>query len=290
MPLSGGQNQRKRGGEIITPLQKGKRKRSETPPPSRRPVGAPNTPPPKAKLDENERRNNELLRLIPDHKGVLKDLTGSLDKLNSLENDGSKNNENHIKKPSSNVVSKQLRKLQQMHRNKKETVDLLPDKLDDISDLDAQSPILSILRTSLEEPDDRDNDEISKINETGSTLVVDDNLYDDDDDNNSNDSRSTSTPISNVVTPVSAILSPLLMEDMFRNMPVEQLKNIYRELHTRKVVKARLALWQAVRDRKGMNFQSFFQSLKIGVRENFYFKDNFFSFFNFFYAIEICYI
>jgi len=257
MPLSpsggGGQNQRKRGGEIIAPLHKGKRKRSETPPPSRRPIGTPNTPPPKAKVEENERRNNELLRLIPDHKGVLKDLTGTLDKLNSLENNGGKNNENN-KKLSNNVVSKQLRKLQQIHRNKKETVDLLPDRLDDISELDSQSPILSILRTSLEEPDDRDNDEISKINESSSALV-DGTLYDDDDDDDnsdSNDSRSTSTPTSNVVTPVSAILSPLLMEDTFRSMPAEQLKNIYRELHTRKVVKARLALWQAVRERKGL--------------------------------------
>ena len=240
MPLGANANQRKRSGDIMASLQKGKRKRSETPPPSRKPIGRPNVPPPKPILSNNTKEENEkrmeILRLLPDHKGVLKDLTGSLDK-NSLEN-------SEKDKQSSNVtVSKQLRKLQQMHRNKKGgTVDLTNDNhTDDIEHLDSHSPILSILRTSLEESDERDNDEVSQINERPV-------LYDDD---NSNDSTSTTrTTPSVAATPLSAILSPLLMEDMFRSKSNEQLKSIYQELHTRKVVQIRQSIWQAIRGRK----------------------------------------
>ncbi|XP_066924176.1 integrator complex subunit 6-like [Clytia hemisphaerica] len=237
MPLGANANQRKRSGDIMASLQKGKRKRSETPPPSRKPIGRPNVPPPKPILSNNTKEETEkLLRLLPDHKGVLKDVTGSLDK-NSLENSDKD-------KHSSNVtVSKQLRKLQQIHRNKKGVaVDLTNDNnTDDIEHLDSHSPILSILRTSLEESDERDNDEVSQINERSV-------IYDDD---NSNDSTSTTrTTPSVAATPLSAILSPLLMEDMFRNKSNEQLKTIYQELHTRKVVQIRQSIWQAIRGRK----------------------------------------
>ena len=193
------------------------------------------------------------IRYTPaDSKGVLKDLTGALDK-NPVESEG-KNT-----KKSNNVVSKQLRKLQELHRSKKETVDMHSEgggsvcgggNGEEVEQIDSQSPILSILRTSLEESDDRDNDEVSQINERQHRRASSGVLYDDDENSNDSTSTTRSTP-SNLVTPVpQAILSPLLMEDMFRNMPNEQLKGVYKELHTRKVIKVRQAAWQALRERK----------------------------------------
>lgn len=236
-----GAHQRKRPSEMVAALQKGKRKRSETPPPSRKPVGRPNVPPAKPMT----------IRYTPDSKGVLKDLTGALDK-NPVESEGKDT------KKSNNVVSKQLRKLQEIHRSKKETVDIHSEvggtsssggNGEEVEQIDSQSPILSILRTSLEESDDRDNDEVSQINERQHQRASG-VLYDDDENSNDSTSTTRSTP-SNLVTPIpSAILSPLLMEDMFRNMPNEQLKAVYKELHTCKVIKVRQAVWQALRERK----------------------------------------
>ena len=224
---------------MMFPLQKGKRKRSETPPPSRKPVGRPNVPPAKPMT----------IRYTPDSKGVLKDLTDALDK-NHVETEGK--DSGGTTKKSNNVVSNQLRKLQEKHRSKKETIDIHNEGgssySDEVEQIDSQSPILSILRTSLEESDDRDNDEVSQINERQHRRTGD--LYDDDENSNDSTSTTRSTP-SNVVTPVpSAILSPLLMEDMFRNMPSGQLKGVYKELHTRKVIKVRQAVWHALRERK----------------------------------------
>ena len=54
-----------------------------------------------------------------------------------------------------------------MHRNKKDNLELYNDtnsKYDELSEcLESSSPILSILRTSFEEPEDKDNDEISSV-------------------------------------------------------------------------------------------------------------------------------
>lgn len=243
LPIHAAPNHRKRpSGDMLVALQKGKRKRNETPPPSRKPVGRPNVPPAKPMT----------IRYAPDSKGILKDLNGALDK-NAGDADVQ---DNGISKKPSNIVSKQLRKLQEMHRSKKEIVDLLhttdnnsSSVSDEIEQIESQSPILSILRTSLEESDERDNDEVSQINDRRS----DTSAYLDDDEN-SNDSTSTtrSTP-SNLISPSSSskqILSPLLMEDMFKNMPEDQLKIVYKELHMRKVIKVRQSVWQALRERK----------------------------------------
>lgn len=265
MPLSG-QNQRKRSGEIVVALQKGKRKRIDTPPPSRKPVGTPNTPPPnsKNKIDDMDKRN-ELNRIVPDHKGILKDLTGSLDRINSLDSTNEKT-QDATKKQSNSVVSKQLRKLQQIHRNKKENFELSNEKItEDLTEqIDSGSPILSILRTSLEESDDTSNDEVSRITEGNVNF---------EDENGTNSSTTTSSN-SNTVTPVS-ILSPLLMEDMFRNMPAAQLKNVYKELHSRKAVKTRLAIWQAIRNRKDFTLvEELVKELPIGTEARYMFVMN----------------
>ena len=246
-------------------LQKGKRKRSETPPPSRRPVGRPNVPPAKPMT----------IRYTPaDSKGVLKDLTGALDK--NPESAGKDT------KKSNNVFSKQLRKLQEKHRSKKETVDIHSEgggsssgdgSGEEVEQIDSQSPILSILRTSLEESDDRDNDEVSQINERQHRRATATGvLYDDDENSNDSTSTTRSTP-SNLVTPIpSAILSPLLMEDMFRNMPNEQLKSVYKELHTRKVIKVRQASWQALRERKKFSLiKDMVKSLSINTETKYMF-------------------
>ena len=72
LPINGGHQRKRPGGDMMAALQKGKRKRSETPPPSRRPVGRPNVPPAKPMT----------IRYTPaDSKGVLKDLTGALVKI-----------------------------------------------------------------------------------------------------------------------------------------------------------------------------------------------------------------
>lgn len=249
-----GQNARKRNGEIMmNSLQKGKRKRSETPPPSRRPVGTvPNTPPPRlpGKLNDENDKRSDIFKTVPDSKGVLKDLALSSDEPYKANNI---NIDNKEKKPS---VNRQLRKLQLMHRNKKENHEhTLNDsnKYEEISDyLEGSSPILSILRTSLEEPEDKDNDELLIINESSTNSNGRDNVtftYDENRSSSASNSSHGSSALNK--TPVSSVITPLNIDELFVNHTKDALAKIYTQLHHRKVVRTRLSVWQAIRERVG---------------------------------------
>ena len=103
--LAFNQNSHKRAGDNNYMNQKNKRKRSESPPPSRRAVGLPNTPPPKT-----EYMTRPPLEPI---KQALQDLKKSI----GVNGNNINNKKDNEKKHSH--VNQQLRKLQEMRRNKK---------------------------------------------------------------------------------------------------------------------------------------------------------------------------
>ena len=166
---------RKRPGDNIYNNNK-KRRKNETPPPSRRPQGPPNVPPsrpvtPPVKV-ANARQLGSMREIIALNE-VLEDKV-DLDELKEIDRFDKDDRTEKIlenglspeKKPSGKSVNKQLRKMQEMHKNKlckgmknKSETKLTSDE--------SSSPILSILRTSFASED------MANTQESGEEIEVD---------------------------------------------------------------------------------------------------------------------
>lgn len=224
------QNPRKRvSGDASMMSQKNKKKRSETPPPSRRAVGPPNTPPPKSCFKISSESAKESLQLQEAKKAnKSSEAKVMLPTESSAKNDVGKKH---------NSVNQQLRKLQLMHKNKKEGgFDVINEKYDQEPGLEG-SPILSILRNSFEEQEENDNDELREIHDNKF-------LYKEGDISRSSSSRSTrSKSGQSSVTPVT-----------IDELPADVIRKARLQLQRRSIVKVRLALWKAIRERAGRKY------------------------------------
>ena len=242
-----------------------KKKRAETPPPSRRPTGIPNTPPrfapmnlklaephilgeeetaDKVEIIENENKvlNQDLVEIKTVKQEDLEEGRLVIDD-SSVEGDTRGGDVPSKEKHSENnkSMSQQLRKLQRMYKDKKDintslkcdtTSDLTNGRID--SDLpDTTSPILSILRTSLEiDSDEKTDDELEKINTKSSKNKQTENIQ----------GRTT---------------SPLASASTILNTPEQltgsALKAARVHLQRRENVKLRLLAWRAIREKANLS-------------------------------------
>ena len=243
------QKSRKRGGDVAQP-QKGKRKRNEVPPPSRRPWGPPNTPPP---------LNRNMINLSNASSKI--DATSNKQvKIEDFDLD-QKNGENRIDDDKSDIslkdnkrsyssVYKQLRKLQLIHRTKKDNDRLSTSYVNDKrldhenNEISGSSPILSILRTSLEDIDDKDNEELSKINISES--IENDVMKKDflKAKNRGNIDNHKSDKLTLPAFSATFVLSFDDLDDIVK-------RKARLELQARAAVKLRLAVWKAIRSKIG---------------------------------------
>lgn len=259
------QNPRKRvSGDASMMSQKNKKKRSETPPPSRRAVGPPNTPPPKSCFKISSESAKESLQLQEAKKAnKSSEAKVMLPTESSAKNDVGKKH---------NSVNQQLRKLQLMHKNKKEGgFDVINEKYDQEPGLEG-SPILSILRNSFEEQEENDNDELREIHDNKF-------LYKEGDISRSSSSRSTrSKSGQSSVTPVT-----------IDELPADVIRKARLQLQRRSIVKVRLALWKAIRERA--EFESILgllQPLTVSTEAKYIFLTNLIREANEFQLVELC--
>lgn len=154
---------------------KNKRRVNTTPPPSRRPVGPPNSPQP-PKPPPSSIQQPDVVHLDPPHpkqhhENCINGKTPNSRRTDSLTdnlviNDGhlsTINNSvgNQDSSGMKNTIDEQLKRL--IHRNRKTTHS---DKTNSVGDNHStMSPILSILQTSIENMDDKDNEELTRIND-----------------------------------------------------------------------------------------------------------------------------
>eukprot|EP00794_Sanderia_malayensis_P011193 gene11193-12367_t len=161
-----GMSPKKRPGENSWNNSGKKRRKNENPPPSRRPQGPPNVPPPKLVVPEIRNLNAAKPNVATkDAVAVVNEVCYEVNRKEAIDVDEVKERdvepiiENGIspeKKPHGKSVNKQLKKLQEIHKNKlskagkHEIVDLVAGKGSLLNDAkENPSPILSILRTSL---------------------------------------------------------------------------------------------------------------------------------------------
>ena len=166
---------KKRAGDPMNAQNgpKNKRRVNTTPPPSRRPIGPPNspqpsksppaTPPPPQSdvicLDTSPKPEDSNCN---DRRNVVEDIHSHVDATKTVTLPNSENND--FKDESKNTIDEQLKRL--IVRNRKNSL-LNNEKMNSISEdssAPVTSPILSILQTSLEDMDDKDNEELAMIN------------------------------------------------------------------------------------------------------------------------------
>ena len=244
------QKNRKRGGDVAQP-QKGKRKRNEVPPPSRRPWGPPNTPPPLNRNMINPSSASSKIDVSSNKQVKIEDF--DLDQKNGenrIDDDKSDISLKENNKKSYSSVNKQLRKLQLIHRTKKDNDRLSTSyvnnkRLDhENNEISGSSPILSILRTSLEDIDDKDNEELSKINNSES--IENDVMKKDflKAKNRGNVDNHNSDKLTLPAFSATFVLSFGDLDDIVK-------RKARLELQTRAAVKLRLAVWKAIRSKTG---------------------------------------
>ena len=184
-----------------------KRKRNDSVP-SRRPVGRPNTPPPKLVSFSKFEPVKNIINQVIDQKCLKTEESDVRD--NCKETDVRDNckdliimNKKEDKKLTSISVNEQLRKLQKMHRKR---------KVNNLSN---------------------DNEKIDDIGE-GSLLI--------------SSSLNVQTIFSMEILKETS--SDLIVNDL-NNIPLHSLRQARLELQTKAPVKVRLAVWKALRERKG---------------------------------------
>ena len=154
-----------------------KRRKNETPPPSRRPQGLPNVPPPRpvtppVKLS-NARPTGPMKEIV-----VLSDILEDkvdveelkeTDKLERVEKTEKilENGLSPEKRALGKSVNKQLRKMQEMHKNKLSKGTKNNKSETKIANDESASPILSILRTSFA------NEEVTRTQDVDEEIEVD---------------------------------------------------------------------------------------------------------------------
>ena len=154
-----------------------KRRKNETPPPSRRPQGPPNVPPSRPAtppVKAGNTRPGGTMKDIVNLSDILDEKTDfeeakEIDKLDKIDKTERilENGLNADRKPLGKSMNRQLKKMQKMHKNK-----LFKGPKNIKSDLklpggEGSSPILSILRTSFA------NEETTRLQDAGEEIEVD---------------------------------------------------------------------------------------------------------------------
>lgn len=207
---------------------KNKRRTNATPPPSRRPIGAPNSPqPPKPPTNPQEVICLDTISKTDDSN--CKHSLDDLDDETTDENEATIPNGN-IKDGAKNSIDEQLKRLIVRNRKNVHAINEKTNtKLDELTS--STSPILSILQTSLEDMDEKDNEELAMINEKESKIDVSKFL----------NTATTSPTLSfrnHVRTPPD--------KNKFRSpTPIEARLELQSSLSTR----VRLEVWKAIRNR-----------------------------------------
>lgn len=230
---------RKRPGESFNSGygQRNKRRVNATPPPSRRPQGAPNTPPLlQAPLflqvagnpDHSAMKMEENID-IKNGKNEIEILNNTIDD-NDLHPNSNQSELNNCKDPlkSDTSIDEQLKKL--IGRNKRTA-----NSVNHNDESSITSPIMSILQTSLEDLDERENEEIAMINEKDSAY-------------NDINKFSSSSPI--LKTMHNHIRSPTRSDSsLSQNLRPPTIREAHLELQTLHSTKLRLEIWKAIRNK-----------------------------------------
>lgn len=217
---------KKRAGDAAPIPLKNKKRRNDTPPPSRRPLGPPNTPPPKLiqpeiNALESSIRQDEFNFPLKHNENIISEEKSIVLPINN-DNDSSK-----ISKHTNNM-NEQLRKLQQFHKSGKEFSENRNDLYNNDNSDSLASPILSILQTSLEELDDKENEELVMINENDIAVNHNEAVL----NNDSYSKSSTSSPAS---------------KQMPNHTPTLTVRKARLQLQSQSCTKIRLGIWQAIR-------------------------------------------